>query len=120
MINSSLRPKEYYRINGSLPDGYIEVILDEHDMLRGVQKNLESIDDVYTECCTGYCTSDEFIDILKQIDNMIDNTKSKALKDGLREIYEMIQDKQDELYNQGEYCKEQFTNLIKCLKGGSK
>lgn len=114
MLNSTLTLKEYFKLHGSLPAEEIEKLLDVNEKYEKVfQTSTKPIQDLYDECSTGYSAEDEMWEILSEINKIIDETKSKKYKERLKELADMIELKQSELYQQGEYCKDCFRNFIK-------
>ena len=116
MLNSTLTLKEYFRLNGTLPSEEIEKLLDINAKYEKVLSIGNPIQNLYDECSTGYSTEDEMYEILSEINKIIDETKSKKYKERLTELADLVESKQSELYNQGEYCKECFRNFIKDIE----
>ena len=114
MLNSTLTLKEYFRLHGTLPAEEIEKLLDANEKYKKVfETSTKPIQDLYDECSTGYSAEDEMWEILSEINKLIDETKSKKYKERLNELIDMIELKQTEQYQQGEYCKDCFRNFIK-------
>ena len=117
MLNSTLTLKEYFKLHGALPAEEIEKLLDTNEKYEKVfQTSSKPMHDLYDECSTGYSAEDEMWEILSEINKLIDGTKSKKYKERLNELIDMVELKQSELYQQGEYCKECFRNFIKDIE----
>lgn len=113
MINSTLTIKEYYKLHGTVPEETLEKLVDMSEKYDKVLSAIDELDKICHECSTGYTTEDEMHEILYYIRNIIKTTRSKSVIDQLKFIEELVENKQEELYHQGEYCKDFFEQFIK-------
>lgn len=116
MLNSTLTLKEYYKLHGTLPNEEIEKLLDKNEKYNKILSSNKPIQELFDECSTGYSTEDEMYEILSEINKIFKETKSKKYKEQLKELIDLVENKQSELYNQGEYCKSCFRDFIKVIE----
>lgn len=117
MINSTLTIKEYYKLHGTVPEETLEKLVDMSEKYDKTLSAIDELNDICQECSTGYTTEDEMCEILHYIRNLIKKTRSKPVIDQLKFIEELVEKKQEELYHQGEYCKDYFEQFIKRVNG---